>query len=140
MNYTTGDWERATFPDHRLWKTLFDGTRLVNEPVHFSGCARLDAKRSPQEPSMLQQSRHSYRENLRLLILFMLVLPCFAQMPVPGNADPAQAVTPNTSVPAPQVQFGTTGRLSAGDLIELTVYGVPDLSTKARIGNGGDVY
>ena len=67
---------------------------------------------------MFQQSRHSRCENLRLLIFFMLVLPCFAQMPVPGNADPAQAVTPNTSVPAPQVQFGTTGRLSAGDLIE----------------------
>jgi polysaccharide export outer membrane protein len=30
--------------------------------------------------------------------------------------------------------------LGAGDLIELSVYGVPDLNTKARIGNSGDVY
>jgi polysaccharide biosynthesis/export protein len=31
-------------------------------------------------------------------------------------------------------------RLSAGDLLEVNVYGVPELTTKARIGNSGDVY
>lgn len=31
-------------------------------------------------------------------------------------------------------------RLGAGDLIELNVYNVPELTTKARIGNSGDVY
>ncbi len=31
-------------------------------------------------------------------------------------------------------------RLSPGDLIELSVYNVPDLSTKVRIGTNGDVY
>jgi polysaccharide export outer membrane protein len=31
-------------------------------------------------------------------------------------------------------------KLGAGDLIELSVFGVPDLSTKARISGSGDVY
>jgi polysaccharide export outer membrane protein len=31
-------------------------------------------------------------------------------------------------------------RLSAGDLLEVSVYNVPELSTKARVGSTGDVY
>jgi polysaccharide biosynthesis/export protein len=31
-------------------------------------------------------------------------------------------------------------RLRSGDLIEVSVYNVPELSTKARVGNSGDVY
>jgi polysaccharide biosynthesis/export protein len=31
-------------------------------------------------------------------------------------------------------------RLSAGDLVEISVYNVPELTTKARVGNSGDVY
>ncbi len=31
-------------------------------------------------------------------------------------------------------------RLGAGDLIEVSVYNVPELTTKARVGNSGDVY
>jgi polysaccharide export outer membrane protein len=31
-------------------------------------------------------------------------------------------------------------RLGGGDLIEVSVYNVPELSTKARVGNSGDVY
>jgi hypothetical protein len=31
-------------------------------------------------------------------------------------------------------------RLGPGDLIEINVYNVPELSTKARVGNSGDVY
>ena len=31
-------------------------------------------------------------------------------------------------------------RLGAGDLLEVSVYNVPELTTKARIGNSGDVY
>ncbi|MGA2022447.1 MAG: polysaccharide biosynthesis/export family protein [Candidatus Sulfotelmatobacter sp.] len=63
-----------------------------------------------------------------------------------GNADPAKAsasVAPSTSVvPAvvPADQNSGSLRLGAGDLIEVGVYNVPELTTKARIGNSGDVY
>jgi polysaccharide export outer membrane protein len=35
---------------------------------------------------------------------------------------------------------GSSVRLRSGDLIEVSVYNVPELSTKARVGNSGDVY
>lgn len=36
---------------------------------------------------------------------------------------------------------GASGlRLGPGDLVEFSVYGVPELTTKARVGNNGDVY
>ncbi|MGA8274446.1 MAG: polysaccharide biosynthesis/export family protein [Candidatus Sulfotelmatobacter sp.] len=37
-------------------------------------------------------------------------------------------------------QTGSFLRLGPGDLLEVNVYNVPELSTKARVGNSGDVY
>jgi polysaccharide biosynthesis/export protein len=37
-------------------------------------------------------------------------------------------------------QPSTSPRLGPGDLLEVSVYNVPELSTKARVGNSGDVY
>jgi protein involved in polysaccharide export with SLBB domain len=54
-----------------------------------------------------------------------------------GNAVAAKAAVDaqgDSSSPSPLL------RLGAGDLVEVSVYNVPELSTKARIGNSGDVY
>ena len=74
--------------------------------------------------------------------LCLLVLSCFgfAQTPVPGDAPPPQATQSAVSPDTPQIPSSSSTRLAAGDLIDLSVYGVPDLNTKARIGNSGDVY
>jgi polysaccharide export outer membrane protein len=59
-----------------------------------------------------------------------------------GSADAAKAAesaASSTSV-APANQNSGLLRLGGGDLIEVSVYNVPELSTKARIGNSGDVY
>src|SRR5262249_54995381 len=53
-----------------------------------------------------------------------------------GPTAPTPAPAQNSSSAAPDL----TVKLSAGDLIELNVYGIADLNTKARIGNSGDVY
>jgi polysaccharide export outer membrane protein len=56
-----------------------------------------------------------------------------------GAADSKAPNAPAT----PAVTEGTPEsllRLGAGDLVEVGVYNVPELSTKARIGNSGDVY
>src|SRR6202007_1129313 len=45
-----------------------------------------------------------------------------------------------TAFPSDQMPASTSVRLGPGDLIELSVYNVPELSTKARVGNNGDVY
>src|SRR5207247_9991823 len=70
--------------------------------------------------------------------LFSLHL--LAQTPVPGDAPPLQAAKAAPSPEPPRGIAGSTAKLGAGDLIELSVYGVPDLNTKVRVGNGGDVY
>jgi polysaccharide export outer membrane protein len=58
-----------------------------------------------------------------------------------GNSASAPS---NTSSPsdsnAVAAQNSSRLRLSTGDLIEVSVYNVPELSTKARVGNSGDIY
>jgi polysaccharide export outer membrane protein len=44
------------------------------------------------------------------------------------------ADTPEANSDSDNLRFGV------GDLLEISVYGVPELTTKARIGNSGDVY
>jgi len=68
-------------------------------------------------------------------------LPLLAQTPVtadtpqspPANQTPAQA-------PRLPANFNTNTKLGIGDLIEIAVFGVPDLTTKTRIGGSGDIY
>ena len=71
-----------------------------------------------------------------------------AQLPA---AQPAAAATVNASGAAstPQAKTDTTKdtpdesmtvKLGPGDLIEVSVYNVPELATKARVSNSGDLY
>lgn len=56
-----------------------------------------------------------------------------------GNAMAAENAGARNSV-IPADQSTPLARLGPGDLIEVNVYNVPELSTKARVGNSGDVY
>lgn len=49
----------------------------------------------------------------------------------PGNTPDSAKSIPDESA---------TVKLGAGDLIDISVYNVPELATKARVGNSGDVY
>jgi polysaccharide export outer membrane protein len=89
---------------------------------------------------MFRRTRRSCLQCLHLLIFSLLSLPALAQTPVPGNAAPTQPSREVSGPAVPSIPQGSTSKLGAGDLIDLNVYGVPDLSTKARIGNSGDVY
>lgn len=88
----------------------------------------------------------------RLLVFAFLALPlvvCSVAQEQPQKAPPkpAEQVFPS-AVPAPslpeasQAADDTTPdpRLGSGDLLEISVYNVPELSTKSRLGNNGDVY
>lgn len=57
-----------------------------------------------------------------------------SQPPKPTESDAS-----NGSISSPPGNSAQL-RLGAGDLLEVGVYNVPELSTKARIGNSGDVY
>jgi polysaccharide export outer membrane protein len=63
-----------------------------------------------------------------------------AQTPVTGvPAQPAPAKQ-TVSPQSPRLLANSNVKLGYGDLIEISVYGVPDLSTKTRISDSGDVY
>jgi polysaccharide export outer membrane protein len=71
-----------------------------------------------------------------------------AVLPGQPASQAATGTTPaNTSDAQKNISQASTGsgdssqvRLGGGDLIELSVYNVPELSTKVRVGNSGDVY
>jgi polysaccharide biosynthesis/export protein len=58
------------------------------------------------------------------------------------NADPSKATQsgPSAIPVAAANEDSSRLRLGAGDLLEVGVYNVPELATKARVGNSGDVY
>jgi polysaccharide export outer membrane protein len=65
-----------------------------------------------------------------------------------GTTPSTPKIDKNTSEPSTTAPAGTATetsdsailKLGAGDLIEVSVYNVPELTTKARVGNSGDVY
>jgi polysaccharide export outer membrane protein len=61
---------------------------------------------------------------------------------VPNNADsaPASQGGPGAGSVASANENSSLLRLGPGDLLEVGVYNVPELATKARVGNSGDVY
>ncbi len=89
---------------------------------------------------MFRRTRRFDLQIWHVLIFGLLIVPALAQTPVPGDSKPSQPAPDAAATAVTQAPLGTTGKLGAGDLIDLNVYGVPDLSTKARIGNSGDVY
>jgi len=88
-----------------------------------------------------------FRRNRRFLLRSLYVslvgscsLHLLAQTPVTGEA-PQPAPANETSTPQPpRLLANSNVKLGVGDLIEISVFGVPDLSTKARISGSGDVY
>ena len=59
------------------------------------------------------------------------VEPVFpAAVPVPSPPE----------IPATVDEAGLDSRLGTGDLLDISVYNVPELNTKSRLGNNGDVY
>lgn len=76
-----------------------------------------------------------FSRTLVLCLLGLCSFQVFAQSPATG-ATPQ----PASETASPRLLANSNARLSIGDLIEISVYGVPDLSTKTRISSSGDVY
>jgi polysaccharide biosynthesis/export protein len=86
---------------------------------------------------MFRRSRTFCLRSVHVLVFSLFGFPLLAQSPTPGDPQPPPA---KSSSVAPSSRTPSTTKLGVGDLIELSVFGVPDLSTKARISNSGDVY
>jgi polysaccharide export outer membrane protein len=97
---------------------------------------------------MFGRNRRFLVGSLYIFLVGLCSLHLLAQTPVGG--DTAQPAAPNVLVPAaPMVPAApephhllanSNVKLGVGDLIEISVFGVPDLSTKSRIGGSGDIY
>jgi len=124
------------------------GPGRKSPPLSVLRCARLLAK-------VMMSLRFLRRNSSGLLclvvysfsLLVMLLASVAAQeqsgtQEKPGNVEkndvalPVQGSQPehDPARPAPDLRLGT------GDLIEVSVYNVPELTTKARIGDKGDIY
>jgi protein involved in polysaccharide export with SLBB domain len=62
------------------------------------------------------------------------------QMAVPQTPENQVGKKPGDSHPSEQGGSTPDLRLGPGDLVEVSVYGVPELATKARVSNDGDLY
>jgi polysaccharide export outer membrane protein len=72
-----------------------------------------------------------------LCALVLCGMQVLAQAPAAPQAAPANQSSPPQS---PHLLANSNVKLGVGDLIEITVFGVPDLSTKTRVSGSGDVY
>ncbi len=89
------------------------------------------------------------RRNCRFLLGSLYVLLISLCSPVlrgqNSNAEvspaPPAAMAPEATAPqSTRLLANSNVKLSPGDLIEITVYGVPDLSSKMRVSGSGDIY
>jgi polysaccharide export outer membrane protein len=81
---------------------------------------------------------------IALSAIFFFGISGYAQTAVPVSTTPAAKIGPQSSTTGattPTLPAGDSAvRLGAGDLIEVSVYNVPDLDTKLRVSTTGDVY
>jgi polysaccharide export outer membrane protein len=89
---------------------------------------------------MFRRNRRFLLRSLYVLLVGSSSLHLLAQTPVTEEA-PQPAPAKETAKPQlPRLLANSNVKLGVGDLIEISVFGVPDLSTKARISGSGDVY
>jgi polysaccharide export outer membrane protein len=84
----------------------------------------------------------TFLQHVVLLASLAVSGPLLAQTSIPPATAPASgdshAVAPFVS-PGPVASGGEPVRLGAGDLIEVSVYNVPELDTKIRVSNSGEI-
>ena len=80
---------------------------------------------------------------LRSLCVFLVglcSLHLLAQTPSAGEVSQSTPANETASPQSLRPLANSNGKLGIGDLIEISVFGVPDLSSKTRISGSGDVY
>jgi len=77
---------------------------------------------------------------LYVLLVGSCSLQLLAQAPATGQAPQPAPANETASPQSARLLANSNVKLGIGDLIEITVYGVPDLLTKTRISGSGDVY
>jgi len=75
-----------------------------------------------------------------LLGLAFCMLGAQAQAPPPIEAPPSATDSQAAALSSGHLKANSTVKLAIGDLIEVSVFAVPELATKTRISSSGDIY
>ena len=89
---------------------------------------------------MSGRNRRFLLRSLYVILVGSCSLQLLAQTPATGQAPQPAPANETASPQSPRLLANSNVKLGIGDLIEITVYGVPDLLTKTRISGSGDVY
>ena len=89
---------------------------------------------------MSGRNRRFLLHSLYIFLVGLCSLQLLAQTPATGEAPQPAPANEAASPPPARLLANSNGKLGIGDLIEISVFGVPDLSTKTRISGSGDVY
>jgi len=86
---------------------------------------------------MLRWNRGFLGRAPQIFLIAALATGAHAQTSVSGSdaAQPARAISDS-----PRLLANSTAKLGIGDLLEIAVFGVPDLTTRGRINGSGDLY
>jgi len=84
-------------------------------------------------------SRDFLLRTSQALIISLCSAGLWAQTPIPAPAQTTSAKPADPS-PASHLVANSNVKLGIGDLVEVSVFGVPDLATKTRISGTGDIY
>lgn len=89
---------------------------------------------------MSGRNRRFFFRSAYVSLAVLCSLRLLAQTPVTGEAPPPALAHETAAPQSPRLLANSNVKLGIGDLIEISVFGVPDLSTKTRISGSGDVY
>ena len=89
---------------------------------------------------MSGRNRRFLLRSLYVILVGSCSLNLLAQTPATGQAPQPAPANETASPQSPRLLANSNVKLGIGDLIDITVYGVPDLLTKTRISGSGDVY
>lgn len=89
---------------------------------------------------MSGRNRRFLLRSLYVFLAGLCSLRLLAQTPATGEAPQPAPANEAASPQSPRLLANSNVKLGIGDLIEISVFGVPDLSTKTRISGSGDVY
>src|SRR5271166_3528031 len=89
---------------------------------------------------MSRQNRGFFLPSLHIFLVVLCSLHVLAQTPVTSEAPQPVPANETASPQSPRPLANSNTKLGIGDLIEVSVFGVPELSTKTRVSGSGDVY
>ena len=141
-NYTTSGRCRQLF--WRISWLMVDGPGTANRSARrrfcWVACAKLDEQIDSGVLVCPGRNRRFFFRSVYVSLAVLCSLRLLAQTPATGEAPPPTPAHEAAAPSSPRLLANSNVKLGIGDLIEISVFGVPDLTTKARISGSGDVY